>query len=91
MELEKEHLIIVSWLYFGKGTFLVNRRYQGCHPPFAAPAFPKEKVMEARVRQLVPPLCSYLDTSVALAAAAKSLMWAHNLNVSQWLSDSGKL
>lgn len=79
----------MSRLYFSNGTFLVKRQHQGCHPPFAVPAFPKEKVVETCVRQLVPPPSSYLDTSVALAAAAKSTMWAHSLNVSRRLRDSG--
>lgn len=87
MELGREYLIIVSWLYFSNGPFLVNRQHQGCHPPFAVPAFPKEKMVETCVRQLVPPPSSYLDTSVALAAAAK--MWAHSLNISRQLPDSG--
>lgn len=89
MELGKGHLIIVSQLYFGKGTFLVNRQHQGCHPPFAVPAFPKEKVVETCVRQLVSPPNSYLDTSVALAAAARSTMWAHSLSILWRLPDSG--
>lgn len=91
MELGREHLTIVSRLYFGNGTVSVNRRHQGCHPPFAVPAFPKEKVVETCVRQLVPCPGSYLDTSVALAAAAKSTMWAHNLSVSRRLPDSGAI
>lgn len=89
VELGKEHLTIVSRLYFSNGTLLVKRQHQGCHPPFAVAAFPKEKVVETCVRQLVPPPSSYLDTSVALAAAAKSTMWAHSLNISRRLRDSG--
>lgn len=86
MELGREHLIVASWLYFGNGIFLVNRQH---HPPFAVLAFPKEKMVEACVRQLVPPRSSYLDTSGALAAAAKGTTWAHGFSVSRLLPDSG--
>lgn len=77
------------WLYFSSGNFLVNRQPQGCHAPFAVPAFPEEKVVEICVRQLVLSPSPCLDPSVALAAAVKRTLWAQSLGVSQQLPDSG--
>lgn len=67
----------------------MNRQPQGCHAPFAVPAFPKEKVVETGVRQLELSPSACLDTSVALAAAVKRTLWAHSLDVSQQFPDSG--
>lgn len=63
---------------------------QSCHPPFAVlPVFPKEKEVQTCVRSwrhLPAPLWTPLWP---WKKQLKSIMWAHSLDVSQWLPDWG--
>lgn len=85
MDLGRELLILVSWLCFSNGTFFVDSTKAAIH---LLQLFPKKRWCRPESGVGVTSQLLF-GHHCGLAEAAKGTMWAHSLDVSRWLPDSG--